>query len=120
MDETLTILCDVPGHQEEKIVYQKKGWKFKDLRLWQSALLKSDLTMSELADLISQKIVSWTLTDDEGEPIEFILGEEALDELGQDLSNWVVLSFKDAYTKAGLPDPNSSSPPTKPESKAAK
>ena len=119
MEETLTIPCDVPGHEEEKIVYLRKGWRFKDLRLWQSALLKSELTMSELADLISQKIVSWNLTDDEGELIEFEPGIESLDELGQDMSNWAVLSFKEAYTKAGLPDPNGLLPPSKLGNKAA-
>lgn len=114
MGETVTIQCDVPGHEDEKIEFKKKGWKFKHMRLWQAALITSDLTMSELAELVSERIESWTLTgeitDEEGEVtigvLPFEPGAEAFDEFDQEVTNWIVLSYKTAYLEAGIPDPN--------------
>ncbi len=102
----IEIKCDVQGHEGESVRYKRQGWKFKHLRIWQDALLKSLMTVGELAEFISERIAGWTLKDDEGQAVVFAPGPKAFDNLPPLVSQFVVSSLKQAYYESQVPDPN--------------
>lgn len=97
--------CDVKGHEGEQVVFKSGGWKFKHLRLWQAALVENQMTVGELAELVSERIESWTIKAD-GEAVPFQPGPAAFDELEPAVAQWLVYRFRQAYEQAGQPDPN--------------
>lgn len=120
MGKTIEIKCDVEGHEGEAVQFKREGWKFKHLRVWQNALVKSSITVGELAGFVSERIAGWTLKADDGKPVEFkpikeILddkgkpafepNDEAFDELPPLVSQFVVSALKQAYYESQTPDP---------------
>lgn len=106
MGKTIEIKCDVQGHEGEAVQFKREGWKFKHLRVWQEALLKSTITVGELAEFVSERIAGWTLKDDDGRAVTFKPGLEAFDELPPLVSQFVVSSLKQAYYESQALDPN--------------
>jgi hypothetical protein len=82
---------------EATVTFKGEGWKYKHLRLWEEAQ-----GAGMLAEVISERIVGWSMPD--GTPFE--AGPEALDNLHPTLANWLVRAYRDAYNRAGMPDPN--------------
>ncbi|MBN1535187.1 MAG: hypothetical protein JW908_00540 [Anaerolineales bacterium] len=96
----IRIVCSLPGHENDYLMFKADGWKYKHLRQWEDAA-----GASHIAEIVSERIESWRLTVDNIE-IEFKPGIEAFDELPPDIAGWVTVSYREAYNKAGLPSPN--------------
>jgi len=107
--------CPLEGHEGEYVLFKRKGWKFKHLRLWETLP-----STEEVVELVIERIHDWHLTDEDGNIVPFQptrkVGEEeekaepnveALDDLPPDVAAWVVTAFRMAYQEAGLPSPNS-------------
>lgn len=56
---------DQENHPDEYVEFQRRGWRFKDLRLYEEAM-----SSSLLADVVCKRIVDWKITVD-GEPVYF-------------------------------------------------
>lgn len=95
--DNIRIACTAPGFESASVVFKGEGWKYKHMRLWEEAR-----GASKLAEVISERIQSWSMPD--GTP--FQAGPKALDDLDPALASWLVTAYREAYNRAGMPDPN--------------
>jgi len=118
---------DKENHPEEYVEFQRKGWRFKDLRLYEEAM-----STSKLAEIVCKRILDWKFTVD-GEPVYFKPKEmrkqldglpldsrkrtrakgrleasyaEAMDDLDGYLAGFLWAAYRTAYSVASALGPN--------------
>ena len=119
---------DQEFHPEEYVEFQRKGWRFKDLRLYEEAM-----STSKLAEIVCKRILDWKFTV-EGEPVYFKPKElrkqlaalplssnrarsklegrlqasyvEAMDDLDGYLAGFIWAAYRTAYSVASALGPN--------------
>ncbi len=118
---------DQEVHAGEYVEFQRKGWRFKDLRLYEEAL-----STSKLAEIVCKRILDWKFTVD-GEPVYFKPKEmrkqlddlpsdsrertraegrleasysEAMDDLDGYLAGFIWAAYRTAYSVASALGPN--------------
>jgi hypothetical protein len=121
-DNPIKIECGIDGHDNDYLLFKRKGWKFKHLRQWESTP-----GVEGLVELLLERLVGWKMTDEDGNDIPFVplagLEEteeskkdskiepipeiETFDELSPVQAAWVVTGFRMAYYQSSMPDPNS-------------
>ncbi len=118
---------DQEHHPDEYVEFQRRGWRFKDLRLYEEAM-----STSLLAGIVCKRIVDWKFTVD-GEPVYFKPKElrkqlaalpldspeqsraegrlqasyiEAMDDLDGYLASFLWAAYRTAYSVASALGPN--------------
>jgi|SRR3989304_2607049 len=107
----IRIECILPGREGQHVLFRSSGWKFRHLRAWEEAQ-----GAGELAKVVSERIESWHILDENGEAIPFrpfisrndveVANPGVFDELPPEIASWLVTVYRQAYGEAGRPNPN--------------